>query len=158
MSNSLQKRAGVSMLRLKKSEDIPSSEVLKRAMSMMRLRRGLGGQTRQVRGPSMMRLKRLPIFKDMEGDTLCSMYPDYCWRKCHLFVLLDWSWSSLLLYHITAAFLIGGHYTNVRSEEMYVFSNKCNLRDTLGIIDQKSSYQLPYNFRIFFRKYWTFPG
>ena len=78
ISNSLQKRAGVSMLRLKKSEDIPSSEVLKRAMSMMRLRRGLGGQTRQVRGPSMMRLKRLPIFKDMEGDTLCSMYPDYC--------------------------------------------------------------------------------
>ena len=90
----LQKRAGVSMLRLKKSDEIqPNNDLLlKRAMSMMRLRRGLGSGARPVRGPSMMRLKRLPLVKDMEMDTICSMYPEYCWRKLHF---LYWYWSSL---------------------------------------------------------------
>ena len=73
-----QKRGGVSMLRLKKSDEVLHSELLKRAMSMMRLRRtGVGA--RPVRGPSMMRLKRLPIFKDlMEEEVMCQMYPEYC--------------------------------------------------------------------------------
>ena len=68
------------MLRLKKSDEIQPNHdlLLKRAMSMMRLRRGLGSGARPVRGPSMMRLKRLPLVKDMEMDTICSMYPEYC--------------------------------------------------------------------------------
>ena len=66
------------MLRLKKNDEVLHQELLKRAMSMMRLRRtGVGA--RPVRGPSMMRLKRLPIFKDlMEEDVMCSMYPEFC--------------------------------------------------------------------------------
>lgn len=65
------------MLRLRKSDPEYPQE-LKRAMSMMRLRREGpdAAWARQIRGPSMMRLKRLPpLIKDFD---ICDEYPQLC--------------------------------------------------------------------------------
>merc|ERR1712029_1081430 len=82
---------GMSMMRLRKSdEDIVRNDLkdllYKRAMSMMRLRRTPPSSwERQIRGPSMMRLKKSPalsgspnfIIKDLETN-MCNDYPDLC--------------------------------------------------------------------------------
>ena len=74
----MQRRGGsVSMLRLKKSDESADiQDLVKRAMSMMRLRRD--SWERSIRGPSMMRLKRVPLLKEDVEPTLCTEYPNLC--------------------------------------------------------------------------------